>query len=79
MINRKNPAGESGFFNPFVLAITAMAVCLVLAIRATAALTPAAATPASWTTESYGGSAGYFPDQLLNHAREFEAMPDIFD
>ena len=79
MINRKNPAGESGFFNPFVLAITAMATCLVLAISATAALKPAAPTHDSWTTETYGGPAGYFPDQLLNHAREFEAMPDIFD
>jgi len=79
MINRKNPAGESGFFNPFVLAITAMAVCLVLAIRATPALTPAAATPDSWTTETYGGPGGYFPAQLLDRAREFEVMPDIVE
>jgi len=79
MINRKNPARESGSFNPFVLAITAIAICLALAISATAALKPAAATPDSWTTETYGGPAGYFPDQLLNRAREFELMPDIFD
>jgi len=79
MINRKNPVSESGFFNPFVLAITAMATCLVLAISATAALTPAAASPDTWTTETYGGPGGYFPAQLLDRAREFELMPDLFE
>ena len=72
MINRKNPTGESGFFNPIVLTITAMALCLVLAIRATAALTSAAPTLDTWTTEPYGGNS-YFP------VREFEVMPDMFE
>lgn len=68
MMNRKP---ESGFFNPFVLTITAMALCLVLAIRATAALTPAAPTADTWTTELYGGNS-YFP------VREFDVM-DMFE
>ncbi len=75
MINRKR---ESGFFNPFVLAITAMALCLLVAIRATAALTPAAATQDTWTTETYG-PYGYFPPDVLDRVREFEVMPDMFE
>jgi hypothetical protein len=75
MINRKR---ESGFFNPFVLAITAMALCLVLAIRTTAALTPVTATHDTWTTET-DGPYGYFPPHLLDRSREFELMPDMFE
>jgi len=75
MMNRKH---ESGFFNPFALAVTAIAIGLFLAVRATAALTPVTATPDSWTTEIHG-SYGYFPPQLLYQIREFEGMPDIFE
>jgi hypothetical protein len=76
MINRKS---ESGFFNPFALTVTAIAICLILAVRAMAALTPATATPDTWTTETYGGPGGYFPAQLLDRSREFELMPDLFE
>jgi len=67
MINRKR---ESGFFNPFVVAITAMALCLVLAIRATPALTHVTATQDTWATETYGP---------YGYSAPFEAMPDMFE
>lgn len=75
MINRKR---ESGFFNPLVLAITAMALSLVIGIRATAALTPAAAAHDSWTTET-DGPYGYFPPDVFDRVGEFEVMPDMFE
>jgi len=42
-------------------------------------LTPATATPDTWTTETYGGPGGYFPAQLLDRSREFELIPDLFE
>ena len=72
MINRKN-------LGRLALAVTAIAICFVLAVGAAAALAPASSDPSSEGAEAYGGPAGYFPAQLLGHAREFEAMPDIFD
>lgn len=75
MINRKR---ESGSFNPLVLAVAAMALSLVIAIRATAALTPAAATHDSWTAET-DGPYGYFPHDAFDRVREFEVMPDMFE
>lgn len=80
MINRKNPAGESGFSNPFVLAFTAIAICGSLAMGATAVLTPAAATP-SVSTEStavHESPFVYFPAQYVNQATKIEPMPPTF-
>lgn len=80
MINRENPAGKSGFFTRFALAVIAIAICFVLAMGAAAALAPTAESfdASTDSTATYDGPAGYFPAQLLNQVREFEAMPDIF-
>ena len=75
MINRKNPAGESGFFSPFMLAVA------VLAIGATGAaiqLTPAEATSRVSPTAPYDGPTGYLPAQLVNQATEIEPMPEMY-
>lgn len=90
MINRKNLVCESGYSNPFVLALIAIAICAVLVMGAAAMLAPVAATsdtPVAATTPSvstnstttYGnGSTGYFPDQFVNQAKEIEPMPPTF-
>jgi hypothetical protein len=80
MINRKNTAGESGYSNPFVLAITAIAICGALAMGAAAGLTPAAATPNVSTecTAAHESPFAYFPEQYVNQATEIEPMPSTF-
>jgi hypothetical protein len=78
MINSKNPAGKSGSFNPFTLAVAAIAICAALAIGA-AALAPAAATNSTATYAVTGnGPTGYFPDQFVNQAKEIEPLPATF-
>jgi len=80
MINRKNPAGESGNSNPVVLAFTAIAICSALAMGAAAVLTPAAAT-SNVPTESTAAQESpfaYFPAQYVNQATEIEPMPSTF-
>jgi hypothetical protein len=72
MINRKNLAGESGHSNPFAFAVTAIAICTALWAGAIL-LAPAAAT-----TMAYDGSAGYFPEQFVNQAKEIEPMPEMY-
>ncbi len=79
MINTKNLAGESGSFNPFALAVAAVAICAVLAMGAAALLTPAAATSSATTYSTAGnGPTGYFPDQFVNQAKEIEPLPPTF-
>jgi len=80
MINRKNPAGESGNSNPVVLAFTAIAICSALAMGAAAVLTPAAATPNASTESSatHESPFAYFPEQYVNQATEIEPMPSTF-
>jgi hypothetical protein len=74
MIKSQNVGNESGYSNPFALAVAAIAICSSLALGA-AALAPAAASNGSYTITG-NGSTGYFPDQFVNQAREIEAMPD---
>jgi len=76
MIKSQNVGNESGYSNPFALAVAAIAVCSSLVLGA-AALAPAAASNGSYTITG-NGSTGYFPDQFVNQAREIEAMPDTY-
>lgn len=78
MIERKNPAGQSGFSKPFV--VTAIAACAVLVMGAAAALVPvpSAENREVSTTTSYAGPSGYFPDQFVNQAKEIEPMPEMY-
>jgi hypothetical protein len=54
--------------NPVVLAAAAIAISSILAM--------AALSPVSASNASYGASAGYFPDQYVNQAKEIEPMPN---
>jgi hypothetical protein len=80
MINRKNPAGESGYSNLYVLAVTAIAISASLAMGAAAVLTPAAATPSVSTesTSAHDSPFVYFPAQYVNQATEIEPLPPTF-
>jgi hypothetical protein len=75
MIDSKNPAGESGSFDPVTLAVAAIAIC---ATAAAVLLTPAEATSRVSVTTAYAGPSGYFPDQFVNQAKEIEPMPEIY-
>ncbi len=78
MIDRKNPADESGYSKPFALAVAAIAMCAVL-VMGKEALAPAAATHSTTTYSVAGnGPTGYFPDQFVNQAKEIEPMPPTF-
>ena len=78
MTDRKNPAGESGFSNPFAFAAAAIAICGALWMVALL-LAPAAATTGTTTYDVSGnGPTGYFPDQFVNQAKEIEPMPATF-
>jgi len=79
MINRNHPAGESGFSNPFMLAIGAIAVCAALAMGAVAART-SAPTPGVSTASAAAHESpfAYFPAQYENQATEIEPMPSTF-
>jgi hypothetical protein len=78
MIDRKNPAGQSGFSKPLV--VTVIAICAVLAMGAAAALVPlpSTATREVSTGGAYAGPSGYFPDQFVNQAKQIEPMPEIY-
>ena len=80
MNNRKNPAGESGYSNTFVLGVTAIAICAALSMGAAAVLTPAAATPSVSTesTAAHESPFAYFPEQYVNQATEIEPVPSTF-
>jgi hypothetical protein len=79
MINRKNRAGESGLFSPFMLAVAALAICaaggaiLLMPAEATSGGSTLSAAPAVATPP-----AGYFPDQYVNQAKEVEPMPEMY-
>ena len=80
MINRKkNRAGESGLFSPFMLAVAAVAIC---ATGAAILLMPAEATSGRSTVSTAPAAAaspaGYFPDQYVNQAKEVEPMPEMY-
>ena len=75
MFDRKNPAGASGYSSPFALAVTAIAICLGVAMGTAAALSPKAATPEVSAAATYDGPAGYLPAQLVNQAKDIEPMP----
>jgi len=71
MINRKNRAGKSGFFSPFMLAVAALAIC---ATGAAILLMPAEANSGRSTVSTAPAAAtrpaGYFPDQYVNRSTE---------
>jgi hypothetical protein len=75
MINRKNLSGESAFF-----AVTAIAICAVLAAAVVGLLAPAAAAPgvSKDSTVVYAVTAGYFPEQFVNQAKEVQPMPEMY-
>lgn len=79
MINRKNAASESGYSNPFALAVTAIAISAVV-MGAVAGRTPAAATTnvSIESTAAYVEPTTYFPAQYVNQATEIEPMPPTF-
>ena len=76
MTNLKNPARESGSFNPFALTAVLIAICTVLS--AAAFLAPAGATSHVSTTATYAGPTGYLPAEIVNQAKEIEPMPDTY-
>ena len=80
MINRKLPAGESGFSHPYAFAVTAIAICATLAMGTAAVMTPAAATPSASTESAAAPESpfAYFPAQYENQATEIEPMPSTF-
>jgi len=80
MINRNQPAGESGYSNTYALTVTAVAICAALAMGAAAVLTPAAATPSVSMegTAAHESPFAYFPEQYVNQATEIEPMPPTF-
>ena len=80
MINRKkNRAGECGLFNPFMVAVAALAICatgaaiLLMPAEATSDRSTVSTAPAAATSP-----AGYFPDQYVNQAKEVEPMPETY-
>ncbi len=75
MDNRKNLAGESGFFNLYTLAVALIAIC---AVGAVIMLAPAEATSERSAPATYAGPNGYLPDQLVNQAKNAEPMPEIY-
>jgi hypothetical protein len=75
MNDRKNLAGESGFFNLYTLAVALIAIC---AVGAAVMLAPAEATSDRSTAAAYAGPSGYLPDQLVNRAKDAEPMPEIY-
>jgi hypothetical protein len=75
MDNRKNPAGETGFFNLYTLAVALIAIC---AVGAALMLAPAEATSDRSSAAAYAGPGGYLPDQVVNQAKNVEPMPEIY-
>ena len=75
MDNRKNLAGESGFFNLYTLAVALIAIC---AVGAAVMLAPAEATSDRSAPAAYTGPGGYLPDQLVNQAKVVEPMPEFY-
>ncbi len=75
MDNRKNLAGETGFFNLYTLAVALIAIC---AVGAAVMLAPAEATSERSAGAAYAGPSGYLPDQVVNQAKVVEAMPEIY-
>jgi len=77
MSNRKSPAGESGSFNPFALAVAAIAVC---AVSAAVLLAPAKATHevSTGSSAAYAGPTDYLPGLIANQAKEIEPMPEMY-
>lgn len=76
MIDRKNTAGEPGFFNLYTLGVAAIAVC---ATGVAVLLTPAEATSKASSTATYEGPTSYLPAELVNQATEIEPMPEMYD
>jgi hypothetical protein len=68
MSNREN--NDSGSFNLFTMAVAAIAVCGAAVLLVPAHANSDASVPA------YAGSAGYFPAEYVNQAREIE--PEIY-
>jgi hypothetical protein len=75
MDNRKNLAGETGFFNLYTLAVALIAIC---AVGVAVMLTPAEATSERPGAAAYAGPSGYLPDQVVNQAKVVEPMPEIY-
>ena len=75
MDNRKNLAGETGFFNLYTFAVALIAIC---AVGAAVMLAPAEATSERPATAAYAGPSGYLPDQVVNQAKVVEPMPEIY-
>jgi hypothetical protein len=77
MLNRKNPAGESGAFSPSAMVVTAIAIC-GLTLGAATLLAPAAAMPRVSAPSAVAADAGYLPALIANQAKEIEPMPEMY-
>jgi len=75
MNNRKNLAGETGFFNLYTLIVALIAIC---AVGTAVMLAPAEATSERTSAAAYAGPGGYLPDQVVNQAKVVEPMPEIY-
>ena len=78
MMDSKNPAGESGYYKPFALAVAAIAICAALAMGTEAPAPAAAIHSTTAYSVSGNGPTGYFPDQFVNQAKEIEPLPPTF-
>jgi hypothetical protein len=66
----KREDNESGSFNLFTVTVAAIAICGAAVLLVPAHANSDASAPA------YAGSAGYFPAEYVNQAREIE--PEIY-
>jgi hypothetical protein len=78
MIERKNTAGESGSFNPFGVAVAALAVCAVATAVLFAPMGPTSLVSAATADAVVVEGDGYFPVQYVNRAVEIEPQPETF-
>jgi hypothetical protein len=72
MTNRKTPAGESGYSNPFAFIIAAVAIC-TMTIGA-AVFAPAGATSTISTSTAYVDLTDDFPAQFVNQPEQVVMM-----
>lgn len=75
MTNRKTPAGESGYSNPFALIVAAIAICTMTI--GTAVFAPAGATSGISTSTAYVDFTDNFPDQFVNQPEQVVMMMEM--
>jgi hypothetical protein len=74
--DRKDNAGKSGFFTPFMLAIAVLAISATGAViqLAPAKATSRVATDSPAVHAAVGEGSGYLPAQYVNRATEIAPM-----